>query len=159
MIIDNWSIPRVLYIQYLDVVSGRALIDNALQQSGDERFDDLRFIISDWSQVLRTEVSTLDVQELIACLIPMSKLCPNVRHASVVKRNDTGVGLAAWYRHLAYKISWDIDIFHNTEEAFLNYSLDYRALKQDEQSPDVTVHPADAPKDILLAKSPAPNDY
>ena len=129
MIVESWQLSGTHYVQYLDIVTGRELIDHALRQSGDERFDSLRFIIGDWSQVKKTEISPDDVRELIACLIPMSRLCPNAKNASIVKRNETGVGLAAWYRHLGAQLSWQIDIFHSPEEAFEFYQLDYSALK------------------------------
>lgn len=133
MIIENWSVRGVLYTQYLDTVTGRELVDYALMQSGDSRFDQLQFIIGDWSQVTKTEISTLDVQELVACLVPMSAVCPRAKNASIVKRNETGLGLAAWYRHLGEKVSWEMDIFHSPEEAFNRYQLDYKLFKPDAQ--------------------------
>ena len=133
MIVDNWSIPQVLYIEYLEVVTGKQLINHSLEQSGDPRFDSLRFIISDWSQVKKTEIDPKEVKELIACLTPMAKLCPSARNASIVKRTHTGLALAAWYRHLGSAISWDIDIFHSPQEAFSEYRLDYNQLMQCER--------------------------
>lgn len=153
MIIESWKLPGVLYTRYLDVVTGRELIDHALRQSGDARFDNLRYIIGDWSEVKKTEITTLHVKELMACLVPMSKLCPKAINASVVKRNNTGMGLAAWYRYLGEQISWRIDIFHTPEEAFENYKLDYSAVKLDAQLLSAAEMSAGVPKDIPPAKS------
>lgn len=130
MIKEYWPIQGVLYIQYLELVSGSELVSHALEKSGDPRFDELRFIISDWTQVRKTEINPQDVKELVACLVPMSNLCPTARNASVVKRNDTGLGLAAWYRHLGDQVRWPMDIFHDTKEAFDHYQLDFSAIKQ-----------------------------
>ncbi|WP_096085615.1 hypothetical protein [Agaribacterium haliotis] len=129
MIIENWSLPDVLYTQYLGVVSGEQLISYALGASGDERFENIKYVIGDWSQVERTEISTEHVRELMACLKVMARLCPDARNASIVKRNESGLSLAAWYKHLADGLSWDVRIFHDPRECFSEFGLDFHKLK------------------------------
>jgi hypothetical protein len=126
---DYWTYPRVLYTQYLGIVTGDELIQSSLQKSGDSRFDSIDYLIGDWSQVDRTEISAEHVKELIACLNAISRICPKARNASIVKRNDTGLALVAWYRHLGSELPWTIDIFHAIDEAFDNYNLNINMLE------------------------------
>ncbi len=128
MIEDNWTLAGVLYTRYLGFVDGQELINASLQKSGDERLDSVRYIIGDWTEVERTEISASQVQELICCLTGVARICPKAINASIVRRNDTSTSLVAWYRHLGDILPWQIDIFHDVEEAFQAYSLDYAAM-------------------------------
>lgn len=135
MIVDSWHIPKVLYTQYLGVVTGQELIEYALKQSGDSRLDDTSYIIGDWSQVQHTNINTDDVKILMGYLTAVSKICPNARNASIVKRTETGLGLAAWYRHLGESLPWEIAIFHSPKEAFEHYQLDLSQLQTTGSTP------------------------
>ena len=135
MILQNWSLTGVLYTQYQGVVTGSQLINYALGASGDERFENLRFVIGDWSSVERTQISAEDVRELIACLTVMTRLCPKAHNASIVKRNESGLALAAWYKHLAENLSWKVDIYHTPAEAFSHYGLDLYAMDAQQTLP------------------------
>ncbi len=123
MIVDYWHVPGVLYTRYLGVVSGPELVQSSLAASGDERFDNIRLIIGDWSEVKKTLIEAEHVKELVACLGAVSRICPDAVNASIVRRNETGLALAAWYRHLATVLPWEIDIFHSAEEAGAFYGI------------------------------------
>lgn len=135
MIVDNWKIPNTIYTQYLDLVTGEQLVEYALIACGDNRFDNLKFIIADWTLVKKTQISAQDVKELVACLISISRICPKAANATIVRRNEDGMALAAWYRHLADMLPWKIDIFHSVEEAFDYYNLDLKALENGDHHP------------------------
>lgn len=128
MVKHNWSIPNVLYTQYLDLVTGEELINSTLGISGDSRFDNVAYVIGDWTAVKKTEISASEVKQLIACLTAVARICPRAKNASVVNRNDEGLSLVAWYRHLGESLPWQLDIFHETEDAFNFYGLDYTTL-------------------------------
>lgn len=129
MVDDNWSVPGLVYTRYLGVVTGAELIQSALDKSGDERLDNIAYIVGDWTGVERTDISAQDVKELIAFLNAVARCCPNAKNASIVNRNDTGLALVAWYRHLGETLPWQLDIFHDTQDAFRFYGLDYSQLK------------------------------
>ncbi|WP_370980702.1 hypothetical protein [Agaribacterium sp. ZY112] len=125
MIIENWSLRGVLYTQYQGVVTGEQLINYALGASGDERFENLHFVIGDWTGIEQTKISAEDVRELMACLKVMARLCPYAQNASIVNRTESGLALAAWYQHLAEGLSWEVSIFHNLRSCFEQYQLDF----------------------------------
>jgi hypothetical protein len=126
---DFWSMPGVVYTRYLGVVSGRELIESALSKSGDARLDNISYIIGDWTAVERTDISAQDVKELIAVLHAVARCCPKAKNASIVNRNETGLALVAWYRHLGESLPWQLDIFHNQMDAFQFYGLDFEQLQ------------------------------
>jgi len=128
MIVDHWQLPGVIYTQYLGVVTGEELIESSLKKSGDERFDHIRYIFGDWSQVKHSEISAGEVQELIACLSAISRICPQAVSASIVRHNEQGTALTAWYRHLGEILPWKIDIYHDVGKAFAAYNLNFRSL-------------------------------
>ena len=119
----------MLYTQYKGVVTGQDLIDSSLKKSGDERLDNIEIILADWTEVERTEISPTDVTELIAYLKAISRICPKAKSGSIVRRNNAGMGLTAWYRHVGDSLPWQIDIFSSLDEAFSFYGLEPKDIK------------------------------
>ena len=118
MITDYWLYSsQLLVTSYTGMVTGQELINGALHKSGDIRFDRVRFILSDWSCVTKMEATPQEIKALVACLRPISKICPYAKMASLVNPDPTGNALVAWYKFLADDLCWNIDILNSVEAA------------------------------------------
>jgi len=123
---DYWlNDDELLLTRYTDIVTGPELIDSALHTSGDERFDRVRYILSDWSDVKKVHVSPEEIKALVACLRPISTICPRAKMGSLVNPDPAGNALVAWYKFLADDLSWEVDIFTGVEEA-VKWNTAYR---------------------------------
>ncbi|ABD79792.1 hypothetical protein [Saccharophagus degradans] len=114
---DIWESKSTVITQYSGRVNGQELIEASLKKSGDDRFDDVRIIIGDWSRISHVDITPEDVKALVACLRSISKINPYAINASVINQDETGNALAAWYKFLADDLSWKIGIFHTMDEA------------------------------------------
>lgn len=155
---DDWSTPHVLYTMYSGIVTGEELLQTALKKSGDPRLDDVLFIIGDWTQSTLSFISAEEVKELVAYLSAISKTCPKAKNATIVKRDNNGNALAAWYKLLADKLPWETEIFHTLDaaEAWIGTSIPRRLLNEQEALRAGYQADVDAPRDIPPAKSPRP---
>ncbi len=133
MIIHNWSLPNVLHTRYLGVVTGQELVQATLASTGDERFDDLDLIIGDWSLVRKTLIDHHDVRYLSACLEQATKNHKTIANPTIIRRSDTGIGLATLYRHYGRNLPWEIAIFYTLDEVIAAYQLDEAALHESVQ--------------------------
>ena len=106
-----------MLIVYTGKVTGAEMIEASLAKSGDSRFDDLRYIISDWSQVKEVDISTDDIKELVCCLRAMSRICPRAKCANILGRGPEADSLGAWFRFLADDLPWKIGIFYAMDKA------------------------------------------
>lgn len=131
MILYNWTLPHVIYTQYLGVVTGADLVESALSASGDLRFDDIKLIIGDWTKVERTDIHAKDVKTLMACLGAIAKICPRAKNGTIVRRNETGLALSSWYALLGESLPWQIDTFDCCDTAFKFYGINKADLKLD----------------------------
>lgn len=118
MIRYHWESKDFLRICYYDIVSGDELIQSALEIAGDEKFDYAHYVLGDWSKYTRTEISQEDVRTLIAIMKNVTKICPRVKNATVIRPDETGNALVAFYKMLGDTLPWQIEIFHTFDEAF-----------------------------------------
>lgn len=91
---------------------------SALVIAGSEKMDYTRFILGDWSEYERSNVSQEDVKALIAVMKSVCKICPLARNAVVIRPDKTGNALVAFYKMLADDLPWKIEIFHDFDSAF-----------------------------------------
>ncbi len=118
MAIDlEWESKQLLSMRYKGMVLGVDLLSVTLQISGDPRFDDLRYILSDWSNVKKTDVSVKDVKVLVAYATAMARTNDKIMNATVISEDEKGQALAAFYKDLTADISWQIKYFTNEPEA------------------------------------------
>gem|GEM_PF-815437 len=130
---DYWiEDGKLLLTRYTGSVTGQEMITSTLEKSGDERFDRVKYILQDWTQVEDVYVSRQNVRELVACLRPISRICPKAKNASIVNPDDTGSALMAWYKYLADDLTWEVDIFtsHAEAEAWCDLYLQYVQRQQ-----------------------------
>jgi len=130
MIVDYWEPNGLLVTRYLETISGEDLVSSALSKSGDDRFDQVKYIISDWSEAQEVKIGTQDVELLVACLRPISAIIPNAKNASLVNRDTTGNAVLAWYKFLTEDLSWDVEIFHQRQE-LMAWCTDYEQFMKD----------------------------
>lgn len=114
---EIWESKDILRVVYSGTVSGPELLESSLKLSGDERFEDVRLFLADWSKTDRVAISPDDIKQLVACLRSASRLCPHAKNASVIPINDTSTALLGWYKFLADDLSWDVEVFPSMEEA------------------------------------------
>lgn len=113
----DWESERLLCMRYTGMVHGRELLSTTLEISGDQRFDDLRYILSDWSNIKKTDISVDDVRVLAAYIKSMSKINGKIKNATVVSKDEAGQALASFYKHLTRDAAWDVDSFNTSEAA------------------------------------------
>ena len=114
----NWHSKELLYIRYSNYVTRDELVTSALDIASDPRFDRTHFIVADWSEYRRTNISIKDIKTLVAVMKSICKGCPFVKNATVIRRDGTGNALVALYKMLIEETSWQVEIFHECEEAF-----------------------------------------
>ena len=115
-IVHNWE-KNGLYIQYLDHVTGEDMLDDALVVSGDPRFDNMRYVISDWTQATTTAIDTHHIHQLVAYVKAMARSNPKVKNATVMYDDEDRKAMVALYGLLADDTPWKIDFFNTLEEA------------------------------------------
>lgn len=118
MVSFNWHSKELLYIRYSNYVTRDELVTSALDIASDPRFDRTHFIVADWSEYRRTNISIKDIKTLVAVMKSICKGCPFVKNATVIRRDGTGNALVALYKMLIEETSWQVEIFHECEEAF-----------------------------------------
>ncbi len=118
-----WLNSRLLHIRYSGVVTGEELIQSALDNAGDARFDYVHYVLGDWSTYIRTEIDQEDVRTLIAMMKNITQICPGVLNATVIRPDKTGNAMVAFYKMLADELPWTIEIFHSFEDAFAWFDI------------------------------------
>lgn len=111
-----WS-PGGLHIRYLDSVSGDSLVADALEVGGDERFDDLRFIISDWSECVEPSVAIEDVETLAAFISAMARTNPRIVNLNVMREDFDNQAFVNLYMFLTDEVPWQVLAFRSLDEA------------------------------------------
>jgi len=106
-----------LHTQYIGNLTGKELLKAALDTSGHPRFDELRYVIGDWSYALETTTDPADVEELIAYITAMAFTNPTIKNASVMNEKESNQGLVSLYALLARELPWDVRSFHTLQEA------------------------------------------
>ena len=124
MIKDYWVNDHLLITRYWGEVTSEELNQTALQKSGDERLDSIRYIVGDWLGVSSSHMTLEDMKMLVAFLAPISLICPTAKAATIVKPDKTGNALAFYYKMLCdAELSWDIGVFNTYEECFKWFDL------------------------------------
>lgn len=111
-----WS-PGGLHIRYLGSVSGENLVADALDIGGDERFDELRFIISDWSECVEPSVDIADVERLAAFISAMARTNSRVVNLNVMREDFENQAFVNLYMFLTDEVPWQVLAFRSLAEA------------------------------------------
>lgn len=117
MAIEHIWISGGLHIRYLGSVSGDSLVADALEVGGDERFDDLRFIISDWSECVESSVGIADVEKLAAFISAMARTNPRIVNLNVMREDFNNQAFVNLYMFLTDEVPWQVLAFRSLDEA------------------------------------------
>jgi len=112
----NWEV-KVLYIQYHGAVTGEEMISSALRVGGDARFDDLRYIISDWTDCSESNVSVEDVEKLAAFVAAMAKTNAHITNLNVMHEDFNRQAFVNLYMYLTDKVPWQELAFRTLDDA------------------------------------------
>lgn len=116
-IIHQWLSKKLLHTHYVGLVTGREMIDAAIEISADPRFDDIRFVIGDWSAITNAQISVDEVKELAAFVGAVAVSFPRIINASVVANYESGQARAALYNDLAQNSPWQTKTFSSLDSA------------------------------------------
>lgn len=115
-IVHDWS-AKGLHTKYIGSISGDDLVEDALKVSGDPRFDDIRYVIGDWTESGSNTIGIDDVERLAACMKAVAKSNPYIKNATVMDADEERAALVGLYLFLTEDIPWEVDAFKTLEEA------------------------------------------
>jgi len=114
---SQWE-PGGVYRRYTGVVSGVELIEASLDMYADSRFDDIHYLIADFSQVDGFEITMEEVEKLAHFNTAAAKTNGNVKTALVLT-DDHAKGLVSIYDIVAQANNspWENKVFATVEHA------------------------------------------
>jgi hypothetical protein len=112
-----WEKDNVLYVKYSGTVTGEDARKAQDSTGSDPRFDDLKGIIVDGSKVSENLHTDIDVEILSSISRAQAISNPNLKNAVITDPSDKGLALSTFYKMLAEESSWEIELFHNEEDA------------------------------------------
>lgn len=98
-------------------MSGGGLLAASLKISGDQRFDDLCYLLSGWSSVEETNISADDVIKLVAYVSSMARTNDRVTNAPVMSKDDAGQARVSFYQFLSRDLPWKKKRFYDAQDA------------------------------------------
>ena len=116
-ITHQWLSKKLLHTYYTGIVTGREMLNAAIEVSSDPRFENIRMIIGDWSDISNAEISIDEVKELAAYVAAVVESFPRILNATVVANYESGLARAAYYDDLAKKSPWQTKTFSNISDA------------------------------------------
>lgn len=117
MTIEHVWEDKGLNINYTGTVTGQDLINSAIEIGGDARFDDARYVLSDWTQVESKLIDPSHVIELAAYVSAMAKSNPRIINISVVIDEEERTALVGLYTMLTEDMPWQMETFFSVNEA------------------------------------------
>ncbi|MCW8875728.1 MAG: hypothetical protein OQK51_01610 [Kangiellaceae bacterium] len=100
------------------------MLKAAEEVAADTRFENIRYVIGDWSEIKEATITADHVRELAAYILALSKTYPRVKNASVVANYESGVARASLYDLLADGSSWETETFATCEEAIAWFGIE-----------------------------------
>ncbi len=94
-----------------------------MELAGDERFDEVDFVLGDWAHYLRSSVNAEDIKALVAVMKPACMVRPKVKNATVIRPDASGNALVAFYKMLADDLPWEYDIYHSFDDAYAWFGI------------------------------------
>ena len=114
--LNKWE-REGLYREFSNKISGEEVLKFNLEIQGDSRFDDIRYVINDFTNIVDFDFSDLDVQKIAAIDNAASKSNPDIKVA-LISNSDP---LLVWFNNYcdAMKGSkYVCKIFANTDDAY-----------------------------------------
>jgi hypothetical protein len=105
-----------LYRVFSDALESSDLFDEQEGVYADPRFDDLRYQINDFTNLVDIHISLDDVSKIAAIDKAAALSNPNIISA-IVAIDDTQLALISWYMAQAISSPWATKTFRSVEEA------------------------------------------
>ena len=99
-------------------MTGEEVNQAALERSGDARFDDIKYAISDWRTAEKIKMDISEIDELVAYLKAMARQNASIRTVTLTRPDKTGNSLAAYYLMLCEELPWKLEILHDLNNAY-----------------------------------------
>lgn len=112
---NNWE-EKGLYRLYSDVATGGEVVTSVLEAYGDARFDRLRYVINDFSQITCFEIDEFDLKRIAVTDDVVAMTNKNIKVAQVA----TNESLIAWielYRHQMQHSPFEYKLFSTLADA------------------------------------------
>lgn len=117
--IETWN-DNVLHRQYRGVVTGSEIIEANLLMYGHKQFDDLRYLISDFSSIDTLSFDIDDFQREIAVHAHLNKAAAMTNSKvkiALVATDENVLAFTNLYKAVATRGAWPVEIFADLEAA------------------------------------------
>ena len=81
--LNKWE-DKGLYRQFTNNVTGREVLNINLTIQGDPRFDDIKYVINDFTQITDFDFSDIDIKRLVVTDNAAAKSNPNLKIALIL---------------------------------------------------------------------------
>ncbi len=112
----EWEGRHGLYRKYYGTLAIEDIMKANLEFIGDERSDDLRYVIADFLDVEKSSIGAADISKISIFDKPAERNIQRLKIAFVV-RGETQQALARLYQHESADNSWECEVFDSVEEA------------------------------------------
>ncbi|MDH3354028.1 MAG: hypothetical protein OEL79_02300 [Chromatiales bacterium] len=99
------------------MVTGTEILESNLEMHGDRRFDEIKYVINDLSQINDFDISTDDITALQTVDRVAEYSNARLKIAIIVSNNEALIELATLYRKSMQDNAYEAEIFANLEEA------------------------------------------
>ena len=113
----RWESKQLLHTYYTGKVTADDLINGALEIGSDPRFDDLRYIIGDWTKSTQSTITVEDVEHLSAYISAIAKSNPRIKNVTVMNSVESRQALVSLYGMLTEQTTWEVNAFLTLKEA------------------------------------------
>ena len=106
-----------LYRQFTNKICGKEILNINLSMQGDPRFDDIRYVINDFTKVIEFDFSDLDIKKITVMDNAASISNPNIKNALV----STHEPLLVWikiYCEIMESSPYECEIFDTVDDAY-----------------------------------------
>jgi len=106
-----------LFRTFTGMVTGTEILESNLEMHGDRRFDEIKYVINDLSQINDFDISTDDITALQTVDRVAEYSNARLKIAIIVSNNEALIELATLYRKSMQDNAYEAEIFANLEEA------------------------------------------
>ena len=124
---QHWLPSGILHISYYGKVTSKELGESTLGLSGDARFDNLKIIISDWTDPENEslEFEEEQIRQLGAYMMPLALSNPRVKLAGILNPNNKNRWeMVNFFETLIEALPWEIKVFDSGAQAKIWLGVD-----------------------------------
>lgn len=116
MAYQNYWEEKGLYRVFTGFVSGEEVLNSNLDLHGDRRFDDIRYVLNDFSSIEDFHVHDIDIK-LIASTDNAASMSKPFLKIAVVAKNKDLIGWVEEYLKRMTDVSYDCHLFNDIDVA------------------------------------------